>query len=52
MVTPANVQLQLDPGGTYDFIPPTVNEAAAANASYLLDFLLAQAYVQRVDIDA
>jgi outer membrane protein len=44
--------LQLDPSGAYDFVAPTVNEAAAASASYALDSLIAEAYAQRVDIDA
>jgi outer membrane protein len=43
--------LQLDPAGTYDFVAPAVN-AAAASRQYDLDSLVARAYAERADIDA
>jgi outer membrane protein len=43
--------LQLDPAGTYEFVAPTVNQAAA-NRQFDLDSLVAHAYTQRADLDA
>jgi outer membrane protein len=44
--------LQLDPGATYDFVAPTVDDSAAVGRTYQLDSLLARAIVRRADLDA
>jgi outer membrane protein len=44
--------LQLDPRGTYDFVPPTVAAATPDAAAYNLDSLLSRAMDNRKDIDA
>jgi outer membrane protein len=44
--------LQLDPTGSYDFVPPTVNDAAAIQRTYDLDSLMSRALAQRVDLHA
>ena len=44
--------LQLDPSGTYDFVPPTVSDAAAIQRDFNLDSLMTKAFAHRVDLDA
>jgi outer membrane protein len=43
--------LQLDPAGSYEFVPPAVN-AADTSATYSLDSLMARAYANRADLKA
>jgi outer membrane protein len=43
--------LQLEPGGTYDFVPPAI-QAGDTSAAFNLDSLLARAYANRTDLAA
>jgi outer membrane protein len=44
--------LQLDPRGTYDFQPPTMQDTTTVDARFNLDSLLDRAFAQRPDLSA